>query len=310
MNSHAAECHENVSAVAEPKRVIVFGAGGYGRRYIEQADESVRIIAVVSNHDKKRSLLGHNVIRPHEILSYEFDAVVICLDDYYNPNAYESMDDMIRQLHELGVEDQRIEICNVFYGEDNPRVAFLREYAASVNALGLGGAVAECGVRRGHFAHYISECFPDRKFYMFDTFSGFDGGDIAREPHQTSGDFMLTGGGNSEVVFRYNNEDIALRRCPNRSQCVIRKGRVPETLHGLESEKFLFVNLDMDLYAPTLEALRWFAGKIVRGGVILCHDYGHPVFPGIKTAVDKFAQETKCIKFPAGDSMLIRLDID
>jgi O-methyltransferase len=36
------------------------------------------------------------------------------------------------------------------------------------------GCVAELGVYRGDFAQYINTLFPNRKFYLFDTFEGFD----------------------------------------------------------------------------------------------------------------------------------------
>lgn len=61
-------------------------------------------------------------------------------------------------------------------------------------------------------------------------------------------------------------------KMPHPSNCVIRKGYFPETADGLEME-FCFVNLDMDLYEPILERLRFFYPRMVNGVAILVHDY-------------------------------------
>ncbi|RYD90833.1 MAG: methyltransferase, partial [Sphingobacteriales bacterium] len=43
------------------------------------------------------------------------------------------------------------------------------------------GAVAELGVYQGGFAKYIAQAFPQRHFYLSDTFTGFDARDVQRE---------------------------------------------------------------------------------------------------------------------------------
>ena len=46
---------------------------------------------------------------------------------------------------------------------------------------------------------------------------------------------------------------------------IVRQGYVPETLNGLEDERFAFVLLDLDLYKPTLASLEFFYGRIHPG---------------------------------------------
>ena len=53
---------------------------------------------------------------------------------------------------------------------------------------------------------------------------------------------------------------------------------------------FCFANLDLDLYRPTLEGLRWFGERMVKSGVILIHDYFADNFKGVKQAVDEFME--------------------
>jgi hypothetical protein len=46
----------------------------------------------------------------------------------------------------------------------------------------------------------------------------------------------------------------------------------------------------MDIYEPTIFALKFFDDKLVSGGVILMDDYGFDTCPGIPKAVKEFAE--------------------
>src|SRR3954469_19259810 len=45
----------------------------------------------------------------------------------------------------------------------------------------VAGNVAELGVYKGDFSKRLNQLFPDKKLYLFDTFSGFDERDISIE---------------------------------------------------------------------------------------------------------------------------------
>ena len=47
------------------------------------------------------------------------------------------------------------------------------------------------------------------------------------------------------------------------------------------------VNIDADLYAPSIEALQFFYPRLANGGAILVHDYNH-TWNGVPKAVDEF----------------------
>ena len=51
------------------------------------------------------------------------------------------------------------------------------------------------------------------------------------------------------------------------------KGFVPDILGYIPDLKFAFAHLDMDHYKPTLEALRWIWGRMLKGGIICCDDW-------------------------------------
>ena len=98
------------------------------------------------------------------------------------------------------------------------------------------------------------------------------------------------------------NQELVLEKMLYKEKVVIQKGYFPETTIGLENKKFGFVNLDFDLYKPTLEGLRFFYPKLVKGGCILIHDYYNAWYKGVGAAIEKFEEEYgEIIKFPIGD---------
>jgi len=50
-------------------------------------------------------------------------------------------------------------------------------------------------------------------------------------------------------------------------------GYVPGALADMDACRFAFVHLDLDQYAGTLAALRWFWPRMTPGGILCCHDY-------------------------------------
>ena len=279
----------------------MFGAGEYGRRFIERLGDETEIVYVVDNFHVGECCMGYKIISAQELAKKEFDSCVICLNDYTNLEAYDAVDSIIRELIFFGIPDHKIQHQNVYYEKDDCRIIFLKEYSRSVERIGVGGgSIAECGVMRGHFAHYISKYFRGRKFYLFDTFSGLDERDILKEPERA--EWLRTRG---NLYLQHGNEAIALRRCIDPERVIIKKGYVPETFRDIEDERFVFVNLDMDVYAPTLSALRFFSTRMVKQGVILCHDYFNPMYPGIKEVIDEFEEEQKFLRIPLKDSLCI-----
>lgn len=284
---------------------IVFGAGGQGRKYCEEYGDRAEIIAFADNNEHiwGRSHCGYPIIDPKQIRNYVYDRVVVAIDDLTDEGCVR-VESILTQLEDLNISSEKIMITDCRYSPRDARVDFLRKFSSIVNEKKIPGVVAECGVYRGHFSGYINRCFPDRMLYLRDTFKGFDECDVLRETNASSVEWCR--GGSIPWLLR-GNANVALLRCEYRDKVNIVSGFVPDSLNGLEDERFVFVNLDMDLYAPTLAALRFFFSRMTPGGIILTHDYYHTIFSGIKDAVDEFSKEASFTQIPIDDDCSIAI---
>lgn len=122
----------------------------------------------------------------------------------------------------------------------------------------IPGSLAECGVAQGTTSRFIHNALPDRRLYLFDTFSGFD-----QRDSDAAGD------------TRFKDTSVArvLRTIGDDHNIIVRQGYFPETTRGLENESFAFVMIDFDKYDPTLAALEFFYPRLSRGGYLFIHDY-------------------------------------
>jgi len=306
-------------------KVLIFGAGDYGALLKTHLEEmpGIEIVGFLDNSPQKHLLRGAvgnavPVYAPCELEKLHYDLIIIS-------NRFAAQRAQIqKQLNDLNVPENKVltlmcngemagkvlvkEAWSTWYAEAlNPRINWLRNYASYINEAKLPGSVAECGVFRGDYAYFINKYFPNRTFYLFDTFSGFDKKDLAAERSIGSRPF-IDGRFNSEKWFQNTSETIVLDRMLYKEKCIIKKGYFPETVADVD-DQFCFVNLDMDLYLPMLAGLRFFYEKMCDSGVILLHDYFTPDLPGVKQAVAAFEVETsiRLRKFPIGDNCSIAI---
>jgi len=122
------------------------------------------------------------------------------------------------------------------------------------------GCLAEAGVYRGDISRFVHQLAPERVYYLFDTFEGFPRQDL--EPTVSE-----------DNRFSDTTVKDVLQNLGDTRNIIIKKGYVPDTFQGLESEQFAFVLLDLDLYKPTLSSLGFFYPRLVKGGYLIVHDY-------------------------------------
>jgi O-methyltransferase len=122
----------------------------------------------------------------------------------------------------------------------------------------LEGAMAEVGVYQGMMAKLYHHHIPEKKLHLFDTFEGFPDADLEVE---------------SDDRFRDTNLDKVSELVGGNENIIFHKGYFPETAKGLEHERFCFVMLDVDLFAPTKAGMEFFYDRLVPGGYLFAHDY-------------------------------------
>lgn len=168
---------------------------------------------------------------------------------------------------------------------DPSRLRSMYEFLQIANTL-RPGHYLELGVHRGLTLKLIYRCMDRRQvLHGFDTFEGFDQRDIDVERtlsknNWKKGNFLPT---SKDTVGLFVGEG----EWPANLNLVA--GWFPDSFRGYEKLLWRFAHIDMDLYAPTREALERLWPKMVLGGIIMVHDYGCKEFQA-RRAVDEFCE--------------------
>lgn len=147
-------------------------------------------------------------------------------------------------------------------------------------ALNFEGAVYELGVYKGGSARLIRDAIQTaegrRMLRLFDTFEGMKVTNDEQGDRHRAGDFSETS--LTEVKAFVGEADWI----------DYRQGWVPETFVGLNDDKIAFAHIDVDLYAPIADTIRFIYPRLVKGGMMVFDDYGFPSTPGARKAIDEF----------------------
>ena len=161
----------------------------------------------------------------------------------------------------------------------------------------MEGELAEVGVYQGGSAKLICEVKRDKDLYLFDTFTGL--------PEVSEDDTHFGEKHWYENEFSNTSEE-AIKKLLSRYQNVhIMKGIFPESGKAIIEKKFCFVHLDVDLYKSTIESLRFFFPRMVKGGIIMVHDFHSD---GIQKAFKEFKNENeiRLIELTGSQAMVIK----
>lgn len=172
----------------------------------------------------------------------------------------------------------------------------------------IEGDLVEVGVYQGGSAAYIHEAMnPDKTLYLCDAFEeGFVGAGEFDPPWIQA----LQGKGNlGSFSPQETSYDSIMEYFKGHNNVHVIKGSFPESVPTLfNDKKFSFINLDTDIYWPTLKALEMFYPRVPRGGVILTHDYIHANLQGVKKAYDEFfADKPEKIEISESQGYIIKL---
>lgn len=163
-----------------------------------------------------------------------------------------------------------------------------------IEVRGIQGSLAEVGVYRGETARIIHHYLPDRRLHLFDTFEGFDAGDIASEATATGADVKKGLFADTSV------ESVRQRVSPRNANVLFHPGRFPATCpDDVRRQSFAFVHLDADLYRPTRAGLEVFYPILTPGGYLVVHDYN--AWPGARQATDEYFAGRRAVPVPMPD---------
>jgi len=164
------------------------------------------------------------------------------------------------------------------------RCYFIYQYAK--NAASLDGDFAQVGVYKGGSAQLIASVKPkNKKFYLFDTFTGLPKHNPKIDSYQ-QGKFSDT---SIDAVRKLFKDDSNVKIIP---------GLFPDTTGEVTDKKFSFVYVDVDLYKSNYAALEFFYNRVVPGGVIIFDDYGWKNCKGIQKSINDFIKKNKIKERP------------
>jgi hypothetical protein len=272
-------------------KVFIFGSGSTGKFILHNVEEQHEVMGFLDNNDKRWGLEveGYKIYSPETLQTAVFDGVVI--------GSLPGINEITKQLLAVGVSKDKI-IRDFIETTVKSRIVFLEKLGEVWAERKMEGSIAEGGVFQGEFAREMNRVFPQKKLYLFDTFSGFDSRDIKVEQENNFSEY-------GESHLNMTSEELVLSKLPFPERAVIRKGYFPETAVGVD-DVFCFVNLDFDLYQPILAGLEFFYPRMTAGGIILVHDYFSEGYKGVKQAVLEFADKVGGGRlFPIGDGISI-----
>lgn len=238
---------------------------------------------------------GINVISPEDIARLEYDSIIVL--------SFTSADLIFHSLIEkYGVPPQKINV-QIANQVGRARKRFVYDYADFLKQRGIFGNVAEGGVYQGYFSRVLNDAFPESNLYLFDTFEGFDESDISKDTQYSN---YLSSTGHKFSHFQNTSVDLVMSKLPYPEKAIIKKGYFPASAEDV-NDKFIFVNLDFDLYTPIKAGLEFFYPKMVSGGVILVHDYFSKEIFDVHKAVDEFCAQNNLFPLSVGDILSVAI---
>ena len=129
----------------------------------------------------------------------------------------------------------------------------------------------------------------NRSFHLFDSFEGLSG--------PTEQDAFRPDIANWSKGDLTASEDIAAKNLADFSNVSFHRGWIPSRFGEVADLTFALLHVDVDLYAPTMESMRFFWPRLAPGGLVVCDDYGSVRCPGARAAIDEFVASEKTGRF-------------
>lgn len=206
------------------------------------------------------------------------------------------LSDLIRIYTMIKLPDFRKSFSyeNDFYLScDNSRLGkFIAHYELFKQIVGKSGVIVECGVFKGtslvRFAGFrqLLDRKQGRQIVAFDTFNEFPATNFA--PDKKLRDKLIADAGSQSISIAQLTEILRRKRSEAGVELVAGdiNQTVPEYVRRHPKLQIALLNIDVDIYEPTVTILKHLYPLVVSGGIVMLDDYG--VFPGETKAVDEY----------------------
>jgi hypothetical protein len=158
--------------------------------------------------------------------------------------------------------------------------------------LNIPGSIFECGVHWGggvsswlHLSEIYEPVAFTRRIFAFDTFKGFpkiNKEDLSKVYLSNKGDFNI--GKSEKEVIEILHQIENSRKVKNVNRLKIVKGDINKTLkHTLKSDNSISIALlylDLDLYEPTITAIKNCLPRMPKGAIVVLDEYADVDWPG------------------------------
>ncbi len=221
------------------------------------------------------------------------------LSSYYNKNK-------IREAYSKSLERTGMEWSDNF--SKQCRHYILHQMAQ--HAISNKGDFAECGCWKGQSAYLIASILEENEFegefHIFDSFEGLS--DLSSDDGNERRKLTRVGMEAQRKWFDSTEEEVS-KNLSEFEFVTLYKGWIPDRFSEVREKTFSFVHLDVDLYQPYVDSLKFFYPRLVDGGVICLDDYGLTQFPGAKAALEEFLRDKTYnlfLEMPTGGAFLIK----
>lgn len=154
--------------------------------------------------------------------------------------------------------------------------------------LEVEGDFVEMGCYKGDTSLMLADVLKDvdKKLWIYDSFEGLpekcEKDESALGENFKGGELFVT---KREVKQRFLRAGLPVP--------VIKKAWFSDLTSEDLPEKIAFAFLDGDFYESIRDSLKLVTPRMVKGGILVVHDYNNPALPGVAKAVDEWCVERK-----------------
>ena len=185
---------------------------------------------------------------------------------------------------------------NFYLSCDSKRMAkIIAQYKLFEKTLQIEGDIIECGVFKGasfsRFAMFRQvHDLEEKKLIGFDTFGDFP--ETEYEKDKELREKFIEGAGNKSISCQQLMDVLLNKQCDSNVSLI--QGNivktVPEFVNSHQNLKISLLNIDVDIYEPTVTILEYLFPLLTTGGIMILDDY--KVFPGETNAVDEYFNDS------------------